>query len=235
MNKNMGRFYFPATRKPDFKKMRVFDYNEYWKHRGLWIREDVRDREKIFIDWVKEGSNVLDIACGNAPVLKELKEKKNCRVVGIDISSLIVEEQKKIGVPAVAANITDESFCLETHYDYIVMSEILEHIQYPEKILEKIKNSAEYFIISVPNSAFYRYRTDFLIKGRFFTQWACHPSEHVRYWSHIDFLDWLEAIELEVVDCKSAAGLSFGKLRIDEKWKNLFAHQICYLCHKQIK
>lgn len=228
----MGRFYFPAMRKPDFKKMKFFDYNEYWKYRGLRIREEVRDREKIFIDWVKDGSKVLDLACGNALVLKELKQKKRCWVAGIDISSLIVEEQKKIGVPAAAKNITDDNFCLENHYDYIIMSEILEHIQYPEKLIEKVKNSADYFIISVPNSAFFRYRTDFLIKGRFFTQWACHPAEHLRYWSYTDFVAWLDALGLEVVDCKSAVGLSLGRIRLDEKWKNLFAHQICYLVKK---
>lgn len=38
------------------------------------------------VDLVPEGSSVLDIACGTGQLCFALKAKKNCRVVGIDLS-----------------------------------------------------------------------------------------------------------------------------------------------------
>lgn len=222
-------FYFVGMRKPDFKKAKTFDYEEYWRFRGLKLREKLRDREKIFIDWAKENSSVLDIACGDSPLLLELKKRKNCQVEGFDLSSLIIDEQIKNGVPARVVDIGAEDFELPKRYDYIVLSEILEHLVMPENLLKKIRDSAEYLIISIPNSAFYRYRTDFLFKGRFFTQWAYHPSEHLRFWSHSDFLAWLEALDLKVVRCEASNGLTLGPLKLFKRWKNLFGYQICYL------
>ncbi len=221
--------YFFGTRKPDFKSTKVFDYNEYWRQRGLKLRDKLRQREEIFINWVKEGSSVLDIACGDSPLLLRLKQDKKCQVEGFDISSLIIDEQKKHGILASVKNISADDFKLEKHYNYIVFSEILEHLVMPENLIKKVKNSAEYLMISIPNSAFYRYRTDFLLKGRFFTQWAYHPSEHLRFWSHIDVLDWLEAQGLKIIDCKASNGLTIGPLKLFKWWKNLFGYQICYL------
>jgi methionine biosynthesis protein MetW len=222
-------FYFRGTRKPDFKSIKFFDYDEYWRLRGLKLRRHLREREELFIDWVKEGSKVLDIACGDAPVLLELKQQKNCQVEGSDISPLILSEQEKHNIPTFVSNISSEDFKLEKQYDYVILSELLEHLVHPEKFLGKIRHNTKYLIISIPNSAFYRYRTDFLVRGRFFTQWVHHPSEHVRFWSHIDFLDWLKALDLEVVKCEASNGLRIGPIKLFNFWKNLFGHQICYL------
>jgi len=225
----MKLFFFPEMRKPNFRNIKFLDYDEYWRHRGVKIRQKLRDREKIFIEWIKEGSCILDIACGDSPLLLKLKKEKGCCVEGFDISSLIVKEQNKAGIPASVNDISSESFQLEKSYDYIILSEVLEHLVFPENLITKIKHRARHLIISIPNSAFYRYRVDFLLRGRFFTQWTYHPAEHLRFWSHVDFLDWLEAMGLEVVDCQPSNGLTIGPMKLFNIWKNLFGYQICYL------
>lgn len=212
-----------------FKCLRNFDYDVYWENRGAKIRTNLREREYIFFDWIKENSSVLDIACGNSPLLIELKKKKNCLVEGFDISSKVVEEQRKAGITAAVQNIANRDFKLEKNYDYIIASEILEHLVYPEILLEKIRKNTKYLIISVPNSAFYRFRWRLFFKGRFFIQWFQHPAEHLRYWSHNDFLDWLEALNFEVIEIKASNGLDIGPLKFFKFWPNLFGHQICYL------
>ncbi|OGY46933.1 MAG: hypothetical protein A3J62_02080 [Candidatus Buchananbacteria bacterium RIFCSPHIGHO2_02_FULL_38_8] len=212
-----------------FKDIKYFTYDDYWKHRGLKIRTKLREREIIFINWVKSGSSILDIACGDSPLLYELKKQKNCRVQGFDISVLIIEEQKKVGIPALAQDITDDSYELNDNYDYIILSEVLEHLALPEKLIEKIKNKTKYLVISIPNSGFYRFRLRLLFSGRFFKQWAHHPSEHLRFWSHLDFLDWLEAMDLTLIKCHASNGLTIGPIKLYNFWKNLFGHQICYL------
>lgn len=108
------------------------------------------------------------------------------------------------------------------------MSEILEHLPMPEDIMGKIVERAEFLVISVPNSAFYRFRLQLLF-GKFFKQWANHPSEHLRFWSHKDFLDWLSALDFEVVKTEASNGLDIGPIKLFKYFPNLFGHQICYL------
>lgn len=222
-------FDFNGVRKPNYKRIQNLDYDDYWRYRGLRLRKKLRPRELVFIDWIKENSSVLDIACGDSPVLHELKNKKFCQVEGFDISSAILKEQEKNGISIQTVDVASDNFKLEKEYDYIIMSELLEHLPYPENLIAKLKDKAKYLIISVPNSAFYRYRIGLMFYGRFFTQWVYHPAEHLRFWSCTDFLSWLEAQGLEVVDCKVSDGFSLGPINFFKWWKNLFGHQICYL------
>ena len=56
-----------------------------WFYHKLFDRELASARE-VVVDLVTEGSSVLDIACGTGQLCFALKAKKNCRVVGIDLS-----------------------------------------------------------------------------------------------------------------------------------------------------
>jgi ubiquinone/menaquinone biosynthesis C-methylase UbiE len=56
-----------------------------WLYHKLFDRE-LREAREVAVNLVTEGSSVLDIACGTGQLCFELKAKKNCRVVGIDLS-----------------------------------------------------------------------------------------------------------------------------------------------------
>jgi len=192
-------FYFRGTRKPNFSKINKLDYDEYWQERGFAMRGKLMEREEIFFSWVSPKSKVLDIGCGNSRLLLELKQKKACEAAGIDISPLVVENLEKNGIRGRIFDLAKDDLALEEKYDYIILSEILEHLSQPEDLIARLK-------------------------GRFFTQWVSHPSEHLRFWSHLDFLDWLKSLNLELVKSYPSNGFWFKNF-----WPNLFGHQICYL------
>lgn len=217
-------FYFRGTRKPDFRNIRNIDYDEYWRTRGFELRSKLMERERIFFDWIAEGSSVLDVGCGNSRLLYELKTKKNCRVAGYDTSQLVLEGQKKFGVQVRTADIEAPDFVIGGVYDYIIASEVLEHLRLPEDLLRKLLPHAQHLAISIPNSAFYRYRLGLMFGGRFFTQWRYHPAEHLRFWSHKDFMEWLAAQGLQTEKIRASNGFWFK-----DYWPNLFGHQMCYL------
>jgi len=228
-------FYFHGTRKPNFKNINILDYDKYWDHQAPVLRKKLREREYIFIDLIKPGSKVLDIACGMSPFLIKLKQQKNCSVTAFDISQKAIEQQKTESIQGEVHDISSVDFELNKNYDYIVLSEIVEHLVYPERLINKIKNKTKYLLISFPNSDFYRYRLGLFFGGRFFTQWAYHPSEHLRFWSHIDFLDWLDAMGLEIVKYQASNGLTIGPIKFYKIWLNLLGHQICYLVKIKLK
>lgn len=205
-----------------------FDYKAYWKNRDAKIRQKLLEREEIFFDWVKPKTKVLDVAVGNSGLLSLLKKDKMCDVCAYDISQESVNAQNNSGVIAERKDISLDSFDISDKYDVIILSETLEHLPIPETLIKKIAKNADFFIVSIPDSAFYKFRLQLLF-GRFFKQWIFHPSEHLRFWSHCDFLDWIDSIGFDVIQYEASNGLDIGPFRFYKYMPNLFGHQICYL------
>jgi len=221
----------PWIRKPDFSQKTKIDYNEYWQRRGWQIATSLKPREKIILNLIPKGKQVLDIGCGNSLLPLKLKQE-GLDVKVADISDLVVEEYRKIGVDSFKINLSQLDLSRVPQVDYLIMSEVLEHLVQPEEVISLLKVRTKYFILTIPNSAAYQFRYGLLVRGRFFTQWLYHPSEHLRFWSHLDFLDWLRSLGLEVIRSDVADGFSFrGRLPwLPALWKNLLGFRMVYLC-----
>lgn len=224
-------FNSPWIRKPDFSKISL-KYDDYWKNRGWQINKKLKPREEIILKIIPSGSNVMDIGCGNSLLPLKLKEK-GAKVEIADISKLVLDNYLPFGIKGRVLNIENvETLSFDKKFDFIIMSEVLEHTRNPEEIILKLKNNTDRFAITIPNSASYQFRYGLMFRGRFFTQWIMHPSEHLRFWSHIDFLDWLKAMGLEVEKTIVSEGFSFrGFLPwLPRLWKNLLAYRVVYIC-----
>jgi methionine biosynthesis protein MetW len=221
-------FYFEGTRKPNFKDIKSLDYDSYWKFRGFSLNKKLKERELIILEAIPADSVVIDIGCGNSLLPVKLKEK-GCSVSVGDLSSIVLDGYREQRINGQKIDLSNtENIKLEQKYDWVIMSEVLEHLAYPEVVISNLKNYTRNFAITIPNSGFYRYRIHLFFFGRFFTQWAYHPSEHLRFWTHTDFLDWLQAMGLRVRSTKASNGLNLFGLQLFQWWPNLFGHQICY-------
>ncbi len=222
--------YFSGTRKPDFRNISSLDYDAYWRSRGFHLNETLKERETIIATLIPAGASVLDVGCGNS-LLPVVLRDKGCSVTVGDISTIVLAGYKQKGIKTLEVDLENirEDFLFAT-YDYIILSEVLEHTRNPEEIIQKLKKHTKHFVLTIPNSAFYRYRLHLVFQGRFFTQWVSHPSEHLRFWSHIDFMDWIRDMGLVVDRAESSNGFSFFGLfpGLKNIWKNLFGHQIVY-------
>ena len=64
-----------------------------------------------------------------------------------------------------------------------------------------------------------------LLLGRFPLQWLAHPGEHLRFWTHVDFLWWANCLGYRVQTAIPYQGTPFLK----RLWPNLFASGIVYV------
>ncbi len=225
-------FFFEGTRKPNFTDIQSIDYDRYWSERGFHLNKNLKERERIIRDIIPSGTRVIDIGCGNSLLPVALKEK-GVDISVADISGIVLEEYGRHGIDGVKIDLERiRAHKVAGPYDFIIISEVLEHTKNPEEIIQTLKTLTERFALTVPNSAFYRYRFHLMFSGRFFTQWVYHPSEHIRFWSHIDFMDWLSSLGLVVEKTVASNGFSlFGLLPgLKNIWKNMFGHQIVYVC-----
>jgi 2-polyprenyl-3-methyl-5-hydroxy-6-metoxy-1,4-benzoquinol methylase len=218
-----------------FPKIGRIDYSDYWRDRGFTVNKKLKEREEIMLTLVPKGAHVLDIGCGNSRLPLSLKEK-GCIVEVGDVSPIVLDAFKKEGIGASVIDLDKPHEAQIGNYDIIIMSEVLEHMANPEEIIASLKAKTDYFLLTIPNSGFYPFRLRLFFGGRALKQWVHHPSEHVRFWSHKDFLEWLSVQGLTVERSIPSNGLTMkGFLPfLKDMWPNLLGHQIVYLCRAKM-
>ena len=112
------------------------------------LGEDFMNRQKVRIDWIcqkAEGGRILDIGCsqGTVPLLMG---RSGAEVTGIDIdpeairyaTSHLLEEP--VEVQSRVRYLCGDFLAMdlpENHYDAVLLTEILEHLEEPQRFLEK--------------------------------------------------------------------------------------------------
>jgi len=102
------------------------------------------------LNLVEKNKKVLDVGCASGYLAFFLKEK-GCVVEGVDTDSESIKEAMNY-CKAYVLDISKEE--IKGKYDVIILGDILEHLEYPDKILSKLKenlNKDGYVVISLPN------------------------------------------------------------------------------------
>lgn len=107
-------------------------------------------------DHLPSGSTVLDVGCGNGIISRGIG-KEGFNVFGIDISDKAIEKAKSLtNLPNVKfEQISAEQLVADgKRYDAVICSEVLEHLNQPEKLLKVLYQSLTdqgILIVTVPN------------------------------------------------------------------------------------
>ena len=207
------------------KSIQMFelDYNEHWIRRGEHI---IRPRFRIFANIIEKNSKVLDIGCGDGTNLKYLIDTKKIRGYGIDISQRAISIARRKGVKAYIRDVSKREFRLKDTFDYIIISELLEHIPNPENLILTIANNfTKNLLISIPNVGYIKHRLRLCIGGRFPIQWRYCPAEHLRYWTINNFRSWCNQLGFEVKNVIASNGVPFLK----KVAPNIFGDQVIFV------
>lgn len=164
------------------------DYDAYWEELGAdWTDPARLPRFQAIASHIRRGSSVLDIGCGDGELLAYLRDHLNAVPFGLEFSSSGRRKTDEKGIPVEPCDLTSADFSVDQEVDYIVISEVLEHIPNSEQVLLKVhERFRKRLIVTVPNvgSVVDRLR---LLFGRFPHQWIFHPAEHLRFWTITDF------------------------------------------------
>lgn len=166
-----------------------------------YYKKDWHDYYPTIIRLVPPNSLVLDIGCGRGGLLKHLRDKLNCKVVGIDISDVAIKICQEKGIKTILCNIEKEE--IPGKYDVIILSAILEHLENPISLLNKIRsnlNKNGCVIIGVPNFSTLYSRIMYLFgmnatrygKTKKDMKLGIQPPDHIRFFNKPTLLYILE-------------------------------------------
>ncbi len=207
----------------------TLDYNQYWSDRistGV-VTEPSRRRARGIIDLVKEGDSVLDVGCGTGETLEFLRENREIRGTGLDVSDVALESVRQKGFDVIRTDLTRPENSLNGVWDHIILFELVEHVQEAEVLVSKLKGLyRKGLYITTPNLGYAAHRLRLLF-GRFPVTYISDPREHLRYWTVRDFSWWSGALGLPPPEVRGLRGRP-NILGLPRRWPSLWASEVVY-------
>jgi len=177
------------------------------------------------IDWIQEGSRVLDLGTGDGTFLARLIEEKNVQGEGVEIDMDLVASCIEKGLTVHQGDILDGLDQYSSgSFDYIILLGTFQELVDPNYVLEEVFRVGKRLIIGYSNFAYWKSRLQIMFKGKTpITDSMPHPwykSPNIQYFSIRDFHDFCAYQKFFIVE-----EACFSKERSVSLWPNLFADQ----------
>ncbi len=140
----------------------------------------------IVASLVGRDQRVLDLGCGNGALLESLIENQGCSGLGVEVDTDDFHACIERGVPVTLGDLETELPGFGAgDFDVAVLSLTLQAVTRPDHVLAEMKRVAPKLIVSLPNFAHWRLRTNLALRGRMPVtdalpwQWYDTPNVHL--------------------------------------------------------
>lgn len=177
-----------------------FAFNLYEESPLSWIAQSIR-----------KGSTILEFGAANGRLTQYLALENECKVDIVEIDEDAGKEASNYSEQAYLGKEfgdIEKFYWLKTNkkYDYIVIADVLEHLQNPQKVLEGCRHilcETGRILVSIPNISHNAVIIE-LINDRFnYTTTGLLDNTHIHFFTRSSFLKMAESVGLAVVSEKA--------------------------------
>ncbi|MFI9651869.1 methionine biosynthesis protein MetW [Guyparkeria halopsychrophila] len=160
----------------------------------------------IVTGWIGEGAGVLDLGCGDGALLRHLIAERSVRGVGMEVDDERVARGVAADLNIVQADLDDgiRDWFGRHSFDYVLVSQTIQAIRHPERLLGEMLDIASEGIVTFPNMGYWRNRWQLGVQGMMPTTkalpnpWYNTPNIHLC--TLRDFESLCEGLGIEILD-----------------------------------
>lgn len=155
--------------------------------------------------WVSQGSNVLDLGCGEGVMMDYLQTDKQCQGYGVEINDSEIPSCIARGVSVIQQDLdTGMAIFADNSFDTVLCLSALQMMKNVEDILRDIARVGREAIVSFPNFAYWPHRVA-LLRGRMPVSktlpYEWYDTPNLRCATIKDFEELANEVGLEVLEC----------------------------------
>ncbi len=182
--------------------------------------------------WVQPQSRVLDLGCGDGSLLARLRDERQVKGYGLEISIEKIRLCVRAGVNVIQADLDDGLDAFDTGaFDTVILLQTLQAVRFPARLLAAMLRVGREGVVTFPNFAHWRARWQVGIGGSMPVtralpaQWFDTPNIHLCTISDFEGLcrdAGVDIVERLVMDSSGAEG------RLAGAWPSMFGETALY-------
>lgn len=114
--------------------------------------------------WIRPGSKVLDLGCGDGTLLQYLQETLGVHGYGVEIDDANVLACLNNGINVIQSDLESGLSGFESDsFDYVILSQTLQAMKNTENIIEEMLRAGKEGIVTFPNFGYWKNRLQVLL------------------------------------------------------------------------
>jgi methionine biosynthesis protein MetW len=135
--------------------------------------------------WIPQGSSVLDLGCGDGSLLRYLRETRDVRGYGVEISEANIAACIANQVNVIQSDLESGLAEFEdASFDFVILSQTLQATRHTEALMKEIVRVGREGVVSFPNFGYWKNRLQVLlgnmpVSDELPYQWYDTPNVHL--------------------------------------------------------
>jgi methionine biosynthesis protein MetW len=122
---------------------------------------------KAILEWIHQGSSVLDLGCGDGELLDLLVKERHVKAQGIEIDEQAIYQCVAKGLSVFHEDIDHGlSDYADRSFDYVILNQSFQQVKNPDRVLKEALRVGGQVIVGFPNFAHYLARLQMFFKGK---------------------------------------------------------------------
>jgi methionine biosynthesis protein MetW len=178
---------------------------------------------RAILKWIRRGSSVLDLGCGDGALMALLVREKHVKAQGIEIDEQAIYQCVAKGLSVfhedIDRGLSDYS---DRSFDYVVLHQSFQQVKKPDIVLQEALRVGRKVIVGFPNFAHYQARFRMFFQGKTpvtpSLPYAWHDTPNLHFLSVLDFIGYCRKRKIRIEDSTFT-----GENGIIKIFPNLFA------------
>lgn len=200
MNSESISDFYSSKERLSYHPQEIFSKKRKGLKRLIAFDDRFEEVTKLLMDLISESTKnlkILDIGVGDAVYESMISAdlRRRCQFYGVDISGEQIKRAKKYLHAGKVVDLNTQKLpYLKNSFDIIIISEILEHIFFPDNLLKdasRVLKPEGFMLLTYPNSGALQLRLTLLFSGRSVMLNYPQNLQHIRFFQTKDILSIL--------------------------------------------